>query len=123
MFARVFTDIGFTETLVDFISKTRIEVSIFTICLSPAVLLYCCMSYGTCLGISFGACSMGGQKREEYFQGVGVGEKWEENFQGVGVGSAQIEPIMRQRRRRRVRITYVCSHAYGTRAGGIISLN
>ena len=71
MFVRVM-DIGFTETLVDLIRKTRIEVTIFSICLSPAVLLYCCMSYGICLGISFGACSMGSKKWEEY-QAVGVG--------------------------------------------------
>ena len=40
-FVMVFTVIGLTEALGDFISKTRIEVSILTICLRLAVLLHC----------------------------------------------------------------------------------
>ena len=44
MFARGFASIGFTGALVDFMGKARIKISIFTICLSPTVLLYCCTS-------------------------------------------------------------------------------
>ena len=109
MFVRVM-DIGFTETLVDFICKARIEVrTYYLFYLSEsrcvALLLYVLRHL---LGHKFW-CLFDGQ------QEMG-------RISGSGCGSAQIEPIMRQRRRRRIRITYVCSHAYGTRAGGIVSL-
>ena len=50
----------FTDTFVDFISKTHIEISIFSNHLSPAALLHCYISApnGIFSGISVGASSM-----------------------------------------------------------------
>ena len=50
----------FTDAFVDFISKTRIEINIFSNHLSPAALLYCYISApnGTFSDISVGASSM-----------------------------------------------------------------
>ena len=50
----------FTDTFVDFISKTRIGINIFSNHLSPAALLHCYISApnGIFSGISVGASSM-----------------------------------------------------------------
>ena len=92
-----------------FKSKARSKI-----CLSLTALLYCRTSSSswTFLGICFGTCSR-------------CSEEWEEQCQGVAVESAQIEPIHTCASGVTEGFSfstwYVCSHAYGTKEGGIFS--
>ena len=79
--------ISFTDRLVDFIGKARVQVSVCTNCLPPDVWLACFFFQWHLLGMNVGASSVCSREWGHYKQIERSNHKtfWGERCQGVGV--------------------------------------